>query len=57
MLASLRAGESALPRQISLEVHMRDALPTSVAAHNNIEMAIHFYHLASQGYGAAAARA
>ena len=57
VLASLRAGESPLPRQISLEVHMRGAVPQSVAPNNNIEMAIHFYHMASQGYGAADAAA
>jgi hypothetical protein len=50
VLASLVANRGPLPRQVAIEMHMRDAVagpaPVSMAS-----MGLLFYHLAALGYG------
>lgn len=51
VLQSLVANRGHLPRQLAIEMHMRDAVG-AVAPADTVQMAVLFYHLAALGYGA-----
>ncbi|KAI8477200.1 MAG: methyltransferase domain-containing protein [Monoraphidium minutum] len=50
VLQSLVSNKGHLPRQISMEMHMRDAVG-AVAPNNTVQMGVLFYHMAVLGYG------